>query len=204
MDHKGEFHKGYINYSPKFGFQFIVRQNSRSRKFYFTIPLPDFKQHCTKLIGDDIFFPSHSTVSSSLKAATSCKNEPLLNYISVKYIISPCPPSLFKSLDPSNSDRHVWLDSYNENKQGLIYHYVYNKISKSQYLALKRSGKIPKAIPSMCVLVVKSNKDGKPLWAKSRIVVLGNFEDLIYQKSQRYAPVLKYIALCLITAKSVG
>ena len=63
---------------------------------------------------------------------------------------------------------------------------------------------MPKAIPSICVLVVKNNKDGKSLSSKSRIVILGNFEDQLHQKSQRYAPVLKYNYLRLITAKSVG
>ena len=82
------------------------------------------------------------------------------------------------------------MDSYKEEKQGLIDHEVYEKISKNQYLDLRRAGRIPKAIPSMCVLVVENNKDGKPLRAKSQIVVLGNFEDLLYQKLQRYAPVL--------------
>ena len=43
MDHNGEFHKGYINYSPENGFQFIVRRNARSRKVDFSVPLPDFK-----------------------------------------------------------------------------------------------------------------------------------------------------------------
>ena len=56
----------------------------------------------------------------------------------------------------------------------------------------------------MCVLVVKNDKKGKPLCAKSRIVVLGNFEDCLYQKYQRYAPVLKYSSLQLLTAKAVG
>ena len=51
---------------------------------------------------------------------------------------------------------------------------------------------------------MKNDKDGKPLRAKSRIVVLGNFEDRLYQKSQRYAPVLKYSSLRLLTAKAVG
>ena len=41
----------------------------------------------------------------------------------------------------------------------------------------------------MCVLVVKNNKYGKPVHAKSQIVVLGDFENRLYQKSQRYAPV---------------
>ena len=56
----------------------------------------------------------------------------------------------------------------------------------------------------MRVLVVKNDRDGKPLRAKSRILVLGDFEDLLYQKSKRYAPVLKYCSLRLLTAKSVG
>ena len=56
----------------------------------------------------------------------------------------------------------------------------------------------------MCVLIAKNDKYGKPLRAKSRIVVLGNFEDRLYQKSQRYAPVLKHISLRLLTAKAVG
>ena len=56
----------------------------------------------------------------------------------------------------------------------------------------------------MFALVVKNDKDGKPLHAKSRIVVLGNFEDRLYQKPQRYALVLKYSPLRLLTATSVG
>ena len=96
------------------------------------------------------------------------------------------------------------MDSYKEEKQVLIDHEVYEKISKNQYLALSRSVKTPKATPSMCVLVVKNNKDGKSLRAKSRIVVLGNFEDHLYQKSQRYAQVLKYSSLRLLTDKAVG
>ena len=51
---------------------------------------------------------------------------------------------------------------------------------------------------------MKNYKYGKPLCDKSHIIVLGNFEDRFYQKSQCYAPVLKYSSLCLLTAKVVG
>ena len=51
---------------------------------------------------------------------------------------------------------------------------------------------------------MKNDKDGKPLRAKFLIVVLGDFEDFLYQKSQHYAPVLKYSSLRLLTAKAVG
>ena len=136
MDHKWSFHKIYINYSPENGFQFIVRINARSRKVYFSVPLPDFKQHWTNLLGDDRLFSVHSTVSSFLKSSTSDKNSPSINYVSVKHLISPCPPYLYKALDSSNPDRQVWMDSYKEEKQGLIDHEVYEKISKNQYLSL--------------------------------------------------------------------
>ena len=81
---------------------------------------------------------------------------------------------------------------------------VYEKINKKQYLLLRRKGLIPKAIPSTCVLVVKPDRDGKPSRAKSRIVVLGNFEDRLYAKAQRYAPVLKYNSLRLLTSNAVS
>ena len=81
---------------------------------------------------------------------------------------------------------------------------VYERINKKQYLLLCRKGLIPKAIPSMCVLVVKPDRDDKPNRAKSRIVVLGNFEDRLYAKAQRYAPVLKYDSLRLLTPNAVS
>ena len=113
----------------------------------------------------------------------------------------PYPPSLCKALDHSNSDHQSWLNSYDNGKQGIIDHDIYYNISKSQYLSLKQVEKIPKSIPSMCSLVVKNDKDVKPLRAKSRIVVIGNFEDIICQKSQSYAPVLKYSYLHILTSK---
>ena len=59
MYRKGSLHKGYINCSPGFGFDFIVRRNARSRKIDFTIPLTDLKNIWTTLLGDDIFFSGH-------------------------------------------------------------------------------------------------------------------------------------------------
>ena len=142
MYHTGALHKGYINYSPKVGSQFIARRNARSRKVDFTVKLPDFKQNWTNLLRDDRLFPGHFRVSSFLKSATPCKNAPSLNYISAKHLLSPCPPYIFKALDPSNPDHKVCLNSYNEEKQGLIHHEVYKKTSKSHYLALIRAANI--------------------------------------------------------------
>ena len=135
---KGGFHKVYIHFSPKLWFQFAVRHNLCSRKIYFTILIPDFKQNWTTLVVDAILFYVHSIVGSSLKSSMTSKNALLLDYVSAKNILSPCPPSLLKTLYPSNPDCQLWLDSYNEDKQGIINHGVCKKILKTKYLALKR------------------------------------------------------------------
>jgi hypothetical protein len=115
------------------------------------------------------------------------------------------PPRIFSIPvhRPLPKPSKVWLKSYQEEKEALESLDVYEKISKQRYLQLHRSGRIEKALPSMCVLVIKHDKDGNPLRAKSRIVVLGIFEDRVYDKSQQYAPVLKYSSLHLLLAKAV-
>ena len=204
LDHNGAYHKGFIQRTPQGGYVFEVRRNVRSPKVDWSLPLPNFKQTWTTLVGDDILIPGHSAVSSFLRPSTTNANAPALNFVSAKNILGPCPPSLVKAIHPSNPDRQVWLDSYNEEKDGLQELDVYEKISKKRYLELRRTGVLPKAIPSMCVLVVKSDRNGKPHRAKSRIVVLGNHEDRYFSKSRRYAPVLKYSSLRLLTSKAVG
>ena len=69
---------------------------------------------------------------------------------------------------------------------------------------VRRKGVIPKALPSMCVLLVKTDKEGNPDRSKSCIVVLGNHEDTLWNKSQRYAPVLQYSSLCMLVSKAVS
>jgi hypothetical protein len=202
LDHNGAFQKGFIHHPPETGFQFVVKLNLRSTKVDFAVPLPNFKQTWSTLVGDDTLIPGHSTVSTFLKPNSS-NNQPSANHVSAKNLLNPCPPSLIKALHPSNPDRDVWLKSYEEEKGGLEQLNVYEKINKKTYLQLKRSGRIGKALPSMCVLVIKPDKDGKPCRAKSRIVALGNHEDRYFSKSQRYAPVLKYSSLRLLCSKAV-
>jgi hypothetical protein len=88
-------------------------------------------------------------------------------------------------------------------KRGLESLDVFDRINKNTYLELRCSGRIGKALPSTCVLVIKHDKDSNPVRAKPRIVVLGNYEDRVYEKSERYAPVLKYSSLHLLAAKAV-
>jgi hypothetical protein len=155
MDARGAYHKGYIDYSKEGGFRFVVRKNQRSRKIDWFENLPDFPQHWATLVGDDILLPGHGTISSFLKPNSS-NNAPSANFVSAKNLLNPCPPSLVKALHPTNPDRHVWLESYIEEKGGLESLDVFERINKKTYLSLKRSGRIGSALPSMCVLVVKT------------------------------------------------
>jgi hypothetical protein len=123
-------------------------------------------------------------VSSFLRSNTS-NNAPSANFVSAKNLLHPCPPSLLKALHPSNPDRDIWLKSYDEEKWGLNKLDVYQTINKKTYLQLKRSGKIGKAPPSMCVLVIKPDEDGNPHSAKSRIVVLVTTRTILCWKCQR-------------------
>ncbi len=52
----------------------------------------------------------------------------------------------------------------------------------------------------MCVLTVKKDEQLRPLHAKSRIVILGNHEDHVWEKSDKFAPVLCQDSLCLLTS----
>jgi hypothetical protein len=66
---------------------------------------------------------------------------------------------------------------------------TYNKINLAQYRALWEKG-APCAISTMCVLTIKQDEMINPHRAKSRIVVFGNYEDQLWSKSDKYAPVL--------------
>eukprot|EP00956_Cyclotella_meneghiniana_P014787 scaffold22287_cov36-Cyclotella_meneghiniana.AAC.2 len=140
-EHDGTYHKGYLSYSEQTGFEFLVRRNTRSKKIDFRVPLPDFSRNWTTLLAEERLLFGHTTVSSFLRR-DSYNNAPSANHVSAKNLINPCPPSLNKALHPSNPDRHVWLESYKEEKGGLEQLEVFERINKKQYLHLKRTGRI--------------------------------------------------------------
>jgi len=79
---------------------------------------------------------------------------------------------------------------------------AYRKITLGEYCALRKKG-APKAIPTMCVLTIKKDENLLPLCAKSRIVVLGNHEDPLWSKSDRFTPVLRQDSLRFLTSLAV-
>jgi len=124
------------------------------------------------------------------------------SHVSAKTLKNPCPPSLQRALDPSNPDRDIWLASYNEEDTSLKDVETYEVITLEQYRQLRKEG-APRAIPSLCVLVIKTDEHGQPDRAKSRIVVLGNLENRSWGKHERAAPVLKYSSLRLMVSAAI-
>jgi hypothetical protein len=85
------------------------------------------------------------------------------------------------------SDRRLWMQSYLEEIGGLHENNTYVIISAKEYAEKYSDVQI---LPSMNVQTVKKDSDGAPVRVKSRIVALGNFEETIWDKSERFAPVL--------------
>ena len=72
-----------------------------------------------------------------------------------------------------------------------------------EYQALWEKG-APWAIPTMCVLTIKKDKNLRPLCAKSHIIVLGNHEDRVWKKCNKFAPVLHQDSLHFLTSMAVA
>jgi transposase InsO family protein len=149
-----------------------------------------------------ISIPSFQGISSTMPVVLDINVIGSASHVSAQPLVNPCPPSLQKALDPSNVDRKIWLSSYSEEKASLKDVETFEVIDLAQYRKLRSEG-APRAIPSMCVLVIKLDEHGQPDRAKSRIVVLGNQEGRSWGKHERAAPVLKYSSLRLMASAAV-
>lgn len=90
-------------------------------------------------------------------------------------------------MQPDNPDISIWRDSYREKAEGLKEQNTYITISAKEYHEKYSSVYI---IPSTCIQTVKNDETGAPVRAKSRIVALGNHEERVWEKSEKFAPVL--------------
>jgi hypothetical protein len=98
----------------------------------------------------------------------------------------------FSSYSPCSKhpDRDIWMRSFWEEKDSIISMDTYNTITLAQYCALREKG-APQVIPTMCIHTIKPDKMMNPHHAKSCIVILGNQEERIWSKSDKYAPILR-------------
>jgi hypothetical protein len=107
-------------------------------------------------------------------APRSQDSNAIARHVSAALLHAPNPVTLRKAMNSKFADHQVWLDSHREEHDGLVGMETMDVLSSSQHKNLKNA---PKAVPTMCVLMVKTNENNRPVCAKSRIVVLGNLED---------------------------
>ena len=217
FDKDGEFHKGFIILKPDGTYRFSLRRQMSARQEAWGQDLPNFVHDWPILTCDNIIMPSWtlpkniqpSTKDTSGHARYAAGYSRAVDHISAGHVSArnlkaDCPPSLLRALDDDFIDRATWLESYYEEKTGLKDRNTYVEIILQEYLRLRRLPKsVPRAIPTMCVLTVKKDENLNPDRAKSRIVVLGNLEDRPWLKSDKYAPVLQYSSLRLLTSMAV-
>ena len=181
-----EYHKGFIimqgNGTPRFS----CRRQLSARQESWGVDLPNLLSDWPLLTQDNGLIPSWNYLSVLRPLSQLLSSPPLIsaNHVSARDLKESCPSSLHQALNDSHLDRATWKESYYEEKHALVDNQTYVKIRLEEYRRLRRKG-ANKAIPSMCVLTIKSDENLNPLRAKSRIVVLGNLEDRPWLKSVR-------------------
>ena len=135
----------------------------------------------------------------------ACQVGGIGKHVSAELLQDPLAPSnLKKGLTTTNKDHKIWGDAYDEEYNGLKDLDTFTKISKVEYQRLSKVyGDEAAAIPTMNVFTVKKDKENNPIEAKSRIIVLGNYEKRIWSREDRYAPVLLAASSRLLTSMAV-
>jgi hypothetical protein len=191
FDKDGQYHKGFLSCLPNGSYQFSYKSHINKKHEDWGIPLPDLATWWQDLCAEGLLLPGHGWSSFDCSASA--------NHVSARGLIRECLHSLLSALDPNHPDREVWLESFCEEKRGIKSLNTYDKILLAEYRALREKG-APRAIPTMCVLTIKKDEMMNPHRAKSCIVVLGNHEDRVWTKPEKYAPVLRPDSLRLMVS----
>jgi hypothetical protein len=121
-------------------------------------------------------------------------------HVPAKGLTQGTPASFQRSMRPDNPNCKVWIDSYLEEAEGLKEQNTYYTISAKEY---REKHQHIQVIPSMAVQTVKKDENGALDRAKSRIVALGNFEVRVWEKSEKFAPVLPDESSRVMTSMAV-
>jgi hypothetical protein len=200
----GQYHKGYLTKRDgTYCFSFKSHVNKKSKDW--GINLPNLPMNWVDLCIEGLLIPSHIScmLLHSSSSPTPTIFDPVASFVSAVNLHLKCPPSLLKGLTDSHPDQKIWFNSFYEKKQSIESLHTFCKITLGEYQALRKKGAL-KAIPTMCILSIKHDKNLLPLCAKSRIVVLGNHEDRIWSKGNWYAPVLWSDSLRFLVTMAVS
>jgi hypothetical protein len=114
----------------------------------FGTTLPNFCQDFQKYIDDGTLVPGWQGIKNFQIIGPT-------HHVSTANLQCLTPPgSLAKALFHRNPDRAIWLDSYNEEYDGVHTNDTFDIISEEEYICLCHLHGI-KAMPSMCTFTVK-------------------------------------------------
>lgn len=168
-------------------------QRRRNGTELFGVTLPNFCLSFQRYIDDGTLLPGWHGGKNFYLAGLS-------SHVSATDLKCLIPPgSVNKALYSRNPDRQIWYDSYKEEYDGLSLNDTFD--IEDEYLHLCKLHGV-RAIPSMCTFTVKRT-NGVPTRAKSRIVVLGNFDTRPWTKSDCFSPVVSIPMVRLLTALTV-
>ncbi len=192
--HDGIYKKGFMEWDlDNSTWRFSQRRRNGTEIFGTT--LSNFCQTFQQYIDDGSLIPGWHGGQNFHLAGVS-------RHISASTLHSLIPPgSVTKALYPRNPDKDIWLSSYKEEYDGLSNNDTFDIISEEEYIRLCKVHGI-KAMPSMCTFTIKRT-NGVPTRAKSRIVVLGNFDPRPWTKADCFSPVVSIPMVRLLTALAV-
>ena len=121
-------------------------------------------------------------------------------HVSATSLKGPCLGFLWEALrDKRHPDYGVWYASYKEEYDNMRGMTTYTVISEEEVRRLK-----VKPIPTVNILTVKIDEQGKPVRAKSRAVVLGNEDETHWSKRDVFAPVLNKASARMMVAHGIS
>jgi hypothetical protein len=191
FEHKGRYHKSYLLKTLDGPYCLSYKSHINKKLPGWTVPLPSLTTNWQDRCMEGTLLPGHSLGSFIRDQSAS--------FVSAASLLRECPRSLLSALAPTHPDCSIWLASFREEKDGIKSQDTYKVLALEQYPAYHAKD-APWAIPTMCVLTIKPDEMLWPRRTKSRIVVLGNHEERIWTKSEKYASVLHPDTLRLIVS----
>lgn len=194
--HDGVYKKGFMDFDlDQKIWRFIQRRRNGTELW--SKSFPNLVRDFQLLVDDGSLLPGWHAQNSTLLRGSASR-------VSATTLVDPhAPGSMRVALHNDNPDNLIWRASYDEEYNGLTSNATFDVITEEEYIALcRRTGF--KAIPSMVVFTVKKDSLGRPLRAKSRIVVLGNKDPAQWTKADCYAPVASIPVVRLFTALVVS
>ncbi len=169
-------------------YHFVFKSNFNKCKEDRSVPLPILHITWVDMCTEGVLLPGH-ILHTFLWSPVSPEHsvfDLVASFASALHLHCECLTTLLKALANCHPNHDVWLASYNEEKRGLECLNTYWKITLGEYWALREKG-TPCAIPTMCVLTINKDKNLLLLWIKASIVILGNHEDWIWFKSDKFS-----------------